>query len=510
MSLDADLVALAGEVRPIDPTCADRLAALSLAVSTNADTRAWDGVDVIGAINPDGTTDRLRRQPLVSPTVARDERWRNLLALMPIALTWFSLGVATKGYRSAVTADPTLLTRPFLLLWEEGFDGHLAAPWSWITLSHVAFFDVILLGVMLFLTWRLHSQINVAQAQRETQAQQLGDRLHRMAWQASLVIAERNSSQGLLDQVRASNELLLNELRAERERIAKIADEREGLLRDLERVATGFRRGAEQILRGSNETKAAIELFQRLAATLDSRTSALEQRELELEVALKAMAAALGTHNSAHIGAVDTLKQTALLMQDTVEKAAIGQAAFGQTANQIGANIAELRDYLTKEFQAYQAASSSSQQAAKALGDVLAATGGTTSQLQQAAVDLRAVSSTLQQTGAGLSTLTGQLTLAVSAETGAASSLSDAGTKNATSANRLAAAAQASEQRVQRAVEGVEKAAAALAAFDARLARLLTTQEMAQQQMDKIIQQGLAVSGVAKGDHDGPFRIFRR
>lgn len=95
--------------------------------------------------------------------------WRNALALAPLVLTWVALGWASGQYQAQVNAalhptgggQPDLVTAntPFLVLWEQGF-GH---P-SFLTFSHTAFLDFLLLAGILVLT--ILAQLSDAGAHR--------------------------------------------------------------------------------------------------------------------------------------------------------------------------------------------------------------------------------------------------------------------------------------------------------------------------------------------------------
>lgn len=50
---------------------------------------------------------------------------RNVLALLPLFLTWWALAWATLAYQQELAASPQLVVQPFLKLWEERFGGRL-------------------------------------------------------------------------------------------------------------------------------------------------------------------------------------------------------------------------------------------------------------------------------------------------------------------------------------------------------------------------------------------------
>lgn len=76
---------------------------------------------------------------------------RNIFALLPLLLTWFSLWQATSAYHAQIQADPQKVYQPFLLLWEGRFGGRLAGLWP--TFSQTAMLDLGLLLVVVLLTW---------------------------------------------------------------------------------------------------------------------------------------------------------------------------------------------------------------------------------------------------------------------------------------------------------------------------------------------------------------------
>src|SRR5260370_36845024 len=51
----------------------------------------------------------------------RLEGWRNGLVLLPLMVTWFSLGLASIAYAQSIGGDPKLVAQPFLNQWADGF-----------------------------------------------------------------------------------------------------------------------------------------------------------------------------------------------------------------------------------------------------------------------------------------------------------------------------------------------------------------------------------------------------
>jgi hypothetical protein len=146
---------------PLGKRAADQLsAACEQLRSAGADAAA----DRISGIDQYvGTADYPILEKLADPELAADElaglrqrpvrrahAWRNAVALLPLLVTWIALGFASIYYRAELRAHPGYGTRPFLLLWQEGFGA------GFPTFAEVAFFDFAILAIVLVLTWWVH------------------------------------------------------------------------------------------------------------------------------------------------------------------------------------------------------------------------------------------------------------------------------------------------------------------------------------------------------------------
>jgi hypothetical protein len=97
------------------------------------------------------------------------EGWRNSLILLPIMVTWISLGLAGLAYTQSIVADPRLVAKPFLEQWAEGFTiltnvsvwmfriPLIFGSWRYFSFGDVAFLDFTLFIILLFLTIRAQS-----------------------------------------------------------------------------------------------------------------------------------------------------------------------------------------------------------------------------------------------------------------------------------------------------------------------------------------------------------------
>ena len=108
--------------------------------------------------------------------------WRNILALLPLIVTWLALLLAANAYQAEVqaavrTRDFNLANTPFLVLWQQGF-GH-AGPLT--TFGWVAFIDVLLLVGVAALTYLAQRADAAAAVRTRRLAARVDDALSRLA-----------------------------------------------------------------------------------------------------------------------------------------------------------------------------------------------------------------------------------------------------------------------------------------------------------------------------------------
>lgn len=107
------------------------------------------------------------------------EGWRNSLILLPIMITWISLGLAGVAYTQSVTQNAKLIAEPFLKQWTDGFPtlkqitigtfqfSLTAGPlhWRYFSFIDVAGLDFFLFVVLLLIT--IWAQIIEVRAHRD-------------------------------------------------------------------------------------------------------------------------------------------------------------------------------------------------------------------------------------------------------------------------------------------------------------------------------------------------------
>ena len=224
---------LADEATAREPSLGTVISRLADAVREGRTTEA---AAYTGAVDPRGLAELLASKH--SRLWAILEVIRNVLVFAPIAVTWFGLSIAATAYAELLTARPDLVSRPFLLLWQEGFDGRLALNFSTLAIT-----DASLIGVLIVLSLALHVRSEIQDAQVRTKA---------LLKEAEIRALLGNvSSLGALDFGSGDAESILADMAAEERRIYERAVEREGQLFDLEGAIERLRDAAIRLERAA-------------------------------------------------------------------------------------------------------------------------------------------------------------------------------------------------------------------------------------------------------------------
>ena len=227
------LAVLSGEVAERDAALATLLSRLAVAI--REDNRE-EVQGYAGAIDPHAVAELL--------VFKRSTLWglievaRNVLVFSPIAVTWFGLATATDAYQKLISVQPDLVTRPFLLLWQEGFETA-----GVLKFSTLALIDASLIGVLIILSLLIHFRTDVRDVALRTKV------LLRESELRGLIAHALSLSSSDID-LPASTELI-DQMVAEERRIYERAMEREQRLFDLEATVHELRAAASDLARAA-------------------------------------------------------------------------------------------------------------------------------------------------------------------------------------------------------------------------------------------------------------------
>lgn len=178
-SLSEQIQIFSDEIKDIDPATSERLADIGRAFDKG---EFWINLDLdrlfnISSFIEKTTTYYSKRgwRRIVIPVM---EISRNLLVLLPIIITWNGLRNASTAYREVIASNPDLISRPFLLQWQEGFPGYNIS-----TFSEIAFWDAFTIIFVLLLTFLVLFLNTLFSEKAEEKANSLGNRLQNLLWQ---------------------------------------------------------------------------------------------------------------------------------------------------------------------------------------------------------------------------------------------------------------------------------------------------------------------------------------
>lgn len=480
MSLDEDLKQLADELKDDAPEVAERVDSLRIAVQPGVNAGGWDAIDIFRAIDPSAAAAALRGRLGVDISLAKRERWRNILALVPVFMTWFGLVFAAKGYDAALTARPELGQRSFLLLWEEGFNDYGPWPSQYLTLSSIAIVDLAAIAALLWLTWRIHSRVNVSQVKRERRAFAIQTRLHHAVWRASLELAGRGTHAATFETVRQRAEELLDLLRAHQERLGQFATERAQQVAEMGQFVTGFKAGTADIAHLARALKGAYDEVGAIAKGMDTRTAELIRQQSALTNALESVQKEFAASAQSQKTAAETL--TAVIGQVTTSTDLLaeagarslgGSASFVEAARVIQAELGALRKDLMAEREGFAAVVSWADQAGDTLQQALAGTEGALRGLERGTTAIADLVPTLTE-------LPEKIANATKREADAAEAIGNAGRDMATTVGEI-------DHRWSDALAAIEQAAKGMEPIVPAMMRLIAASEQLERRAAAVV-----------------------
>ncbi|WP_344342502.1 methyl-accepting chemotaxis protein, partial [Kitasatospora putterlickiae] len=194
-----DRHAIGGELRVLAdrPGLAVRqeeLRELGLALSGAGDLDGWADLDLVHSfVRPESVRAAVRPAP--EPRFwAWTEVALGALVFVPLLVTWAGLMQASSAYRELIGADAGQAARPFLQLWQTGFEGRLP---GWATFGDVALSATVFIALLLALS--VAHGVRRAGAERreaaaEGAAEDLLAELAPVLTRAQLVLNERRRS----------------------------------------------------------------------------------------------------------------------------------------------------------------------------------------------------------------------------------------------------------------------------------------------------------------------------
>lgn len=395
MSFIADtqtkLDTVARKIQRINPSAANRLYRLSGAVgqAPNSMVDAWAVTNVQQMIDAHVIAEQMRAKD-IPPLSLRVLEWiRNLLIFLPLVLTWYGISNAVSSYSMYVSAvksnpqaDQAQLQLPFLYLWQQGFGGYLP---NWLVLSKLAFYDFLLLSLLVILTAIVNFRSHLRTSSKEQEVELVQEELTDALADAALCLASRNGSQPT-DIIDISRQLL-NQLDQERQRINDLSVRREKELADLKSFTDALIPISQNMMEGARLIQQSTDglslVLQNL--TVPVQQMATDQRQLITNVGQLLQLQGETNHNVKQL--VFDQKEWGNSLEEAIDEIIQSTrslnplpAAINQWTNQLGALV----NQLGIEHQAQTTVSQMTADAATGLQDAL-------KNIHQAANELRSM-----------------------------------------------------------------------------------------------------------------------
>ena len=239
-------------------------------------------------LNP--STVFITAEQYLSRRAVRLEKWRNILVLVPLLLTWFSLSMASELYSQALSANPKLIEQPFLKMWVDGFPTlqrvMLFSKWEIPTfLIHlptfglIAALDALLFLLLILLTRSIQRDETKAQAEAHDLVSWLQDQIFQLESRSFVQRSEGPERELALDRIS--------------EMMSRTQEDLTKLIEVSSRVATAADRLDIIFQRGQ-------EVYDKLDQTLPHLTQQFDtmtDRQRDASIALQSIAA--GIQNTA-------------------------------------------------------------------------------------------------------------------------------------------------------------------------------------------------------------------
>ncbi|WP_062428742.1 hypothetical protein [Herbidospora daliensis] len=162
---------------------ARQLRDLAEAVVEPAQGERWCDLDLFAAFDP---ADSVQDFPADSRFLKKLDWIQSVIIFLPIVVTWLGLKVATTAYGETLAAGGVeAARRPFLEMWQQGFDGRLSVWWRF---DNIAIGTLIAIAAVVAITITERVKRRQAEDRAVDEAAALRSRLRAALTEASLIL----------------------------------------------------------------------------------------------------------------------------------------------------------------------------------------------------------------------------------------------------------------------------------------------------------------------------------
>jgi chromosome segregation ATPase len=373
-ALAAEFRKLAAE--PFLKARADQLRSLAGAVEEPAEGERWCEVDLFAAFPPEET---VRPGPHMS-------RWAGVLNVMdlvqpvlvflPIVITWLGLQRATTAYGEAITSGGAeTARRPFLEMWQQGFDGRLSGIWRFDSVALATLMAIVLLITVTLLERLLRRR---EENRAELRAEELRIKLRAALTEAALTLGQvRLASPARFQAELTKSAIEISEVGSTLRRL------QEQVVQSLEGSLESTRQGMQSLMEASADVQAAAwKLDEHLASvtaatadltqTVDRTTYAIDRVGEKAESAMDQVGDRLG------VLVADSTDRVRTAMEEATTRAG---AAVRDTTRELDGHVGELTERVSELATVGNGISSALDGLHRAVADVTSMTQATMNQV---------------------------------------------------------------------------------------------------------------------------------
>ncbi|WP_406169897.1 hypothetical protein [Streptomyces sp. NBC_00996] len=223
----------------------------------------WSELDLLAAYARPESLRATRDQGAEHKAWSYAEAVLGALVFVPLMLTWYGLTRASSAYGALTGADPKAAGRPFLQLWQSGFEGHLTGAF---TFGHVAMSATVAIAV-LFTLVLVHGLRRSAVTRREEEAERTAEEL------MAVLVPALTRAQLVLNQQRLSSP-------------QRFAAELTGAATTLNRLGNKAVRVQKDLTTAASVVGGAVEAAERRLAGVDTSIKPLEVAAGRIEAAV--------------------------------------------------------------------------------------------------------------------------------------------------------------------------------------------------------------------------------
>ncbi|QGV80283.1 methyl-accepting chemotaxis protein [Streptomyces ficellus] len=348
----------------------------------DGDVEPWTELDLLHAYaRPESITPAGPAAGPERPYWAWLEAGLGALVFVPLLLTWYGLTKASSAYGTLIGTDPKAAGRPFLQLWQSGFEGRLT---GWFTFGHVAgtATGAILLLLVLALA---HGFRRAAVERREDAARRTGDEL------LARLVPLLTRAQLLLNDVRlTSPQRFTAELTGAASTLRRLGDRAVKAHKELTAAASTVGDAVESAERRLSSVDGAVRPLEESAADIGKAVVSLTDRvEAAVSGSGTAVRDALEEVRAASGDVRDVLGRAGERVEDSVHTLAAAQRAF-TTGAEVSADVsARVLDRLAEVVEETARAVAGSQETMRRLDDRTRALGDAAARFAELAAELR-------------------------------------------------------------------------------------------------------------------------